>query len=150
MRRCRRSISRQTNSTASGTILLLQTNNQPEAVIYRQALRLILVLSDKKQRPFWTLCRLYKMQHGLVACAVRWEKIIGGGEQEAVKLRDSVAVTLGSARAVHLRRQATMGRRPSAAQKRKSSFTVAMKSWREAPGAIDRSTASMGRAQSRA
>src|ERR1700760_1231996 len=96
MRRCRRSISRQTNSTASGTILLLQTNNQPEAVIYRQALRLILVLSDKKQRPFWTLCRLYKMQHGLVASAVRWEKIIGGGEQEAAKTGDTAAVTLRS------------------------------------------------------
>ena len=81
MRRCRRSISRQTNSAASGTILLLQTNNQPEAVIYRQALRLILVLSDKKQRPFWTLCRLYKMQHGLVACAVRCEKLLEVGSK---------------------------------------------------------------------
>lgn len=119
--------------------------------IYRQALRMIWCYLTKATAPFLGFVPAIQNATRFGDFRRTVGKIIGGGEQEAVKLRDSVAVTMGLG---PLGRYTSGGKQrwvdaPQPRRNGKSSFTVAMESWREAPGAVDRSIDSQHRSRSK-
>jgi hypothetical protein len=79
---CRQSISNGPNSTASGTIPLLQTNNHPEAVIYRQALRTVMP-SRCGLRCSYLLHPAHWARPGERAQGPQWRSLSCRGQREA-------------------------------------------------------------------